>query len=136
MEFLNNYKNEIDNLIEQIEITNTRQTSLMNSEEFSYYLRNYKISIIFEKSVTMLWKIGLLKADLIVSSEEIKQGGLKLINKKSNFVYIDNRKTKCFSNGITTLLLSPLPAKPMISSHMISLHAFTQSPHKIQAFSE
>ncbi|XSG73973.1 hypothetical protein ACP8Y2_17490 [Herpetosiphon llansteffanensis] len=70
------------------------QMNLLNPSKMARFAKDRSV-IFWDNHITQLWQLGLLRADLIKSNEEIDLNGLILVsNQGGKYVYIDNRVLK------------------------------------------
>ena len=68
--------------------------NFLNASEFAHFGHDRGLSLFNEKDIIQLWQIGLLKADLITSQEELSQVGIvhRGIDQCGDHMYSDERQ--------------------------------------------
>src|SRR5579863_9119100 len=68
------------------------QMNLLTAKELAEFATKHGLPFYREEHINHLWKLGLLRADLIVSSQEVDEVGLIVIGQKEDkFLYADAR---------------------------------------------
>jgi len=81
------------------------QMRLLNQTEFADYVARRGLGYSSGLDIERLWQIGLLRADLVRSSQELDTPGLELMEgvDKDTFEYIDKREVS-YPNGLSSIV--------------------------------
>jgi hypothetical protein len=77
------------------------QMKFLNARDFAQFCHDRGLEDFREKGIIQLWQLGLLKADLVESDEELTIDGLvdRGINRDGRHVYSDERRLQQRSEG-------------------------------------
>lgn len=93
------------------------QMNFLTAKELADYVHKRGLSWYREEHINLLWKLGFLKADLIISSQEVDEAGLILVGQEqldeeeNEFLYADARLPQLIEDS-STLSLEEMQAVP------------------------
>ena len=103
------------------------QMNFLTAKELADFVHKRGLSWYSEEQINLLWKLGLLKADLIVSSQEVDEAGLILVGQEqldeeeNEFQYADARLPQLVQDS-STLSLEEMQTVP--STLKVFFHPF------------
>src|SRR5215211_33126 len=78
------------------------QMRFLNARKLSRLCNDRAVGVdVFGKDVEYLWQLGLLRADVVVSSEELEVEGLLLVGRiaRDDYLYADSRRVSQRAEG-------------------------------------
>lgn len=83
-----------------IESNELWQHELLTSQKFLKFCKDRNLKTHDYKIIDSLWALGFIRADLVLSDQNINLEGLKFVCKEQDqYFYLDNRKLKARENG-------------------------------------
>jgi hypothetical protein len=98
------------------------QMNLLTAKKLAEFATKHGLSSYREEYINHLWKLGLLRADLIVSSQEIDEAGLVFVGQEEDtFLYADARLPQPFQDTSSVPLEEAQAVSPLLT---IFFHPF------------